>query len=75
MAGSVIQGTGTVKFEDGFWIGNWLKAHNGLQRVGTIPRVLPGVLCTHKLLQGQNNFNMLKFALLPGVEPGAGFDH
>ena len=39
MAGSVIQATGTVEFEDGLWIGNHLKARNGLQRVRTIPGV------------------------------------
>ena len=37
MAGFVIQATGTVEFEDGLWIGNHLKARNGLQRVRTIP--------------------------------------
>ena len=42
MAGSVIQATGTVEFEDGLWIGNHLMAQNGLQRVRTIPRVRPG---------------------------------
>ena len=39
VAGSVIQGTRTVEFEDGLWIGNHLKARNGLQRVRTIPGV------------------------------------
>ena len=39
VAGSVIQATGTVEFEDGLWIGNHLKARNGLQRVRTIPGV------------------------------------
>ena len=38
-AGSVIQATGKVEFEDGLWIGNYLKARNGLQRVCTIPGV------------------------------------
>ena len=33
VVGSVIQATGTVEFEDGLWIGNYLKARNGLQRV------------------------------------------
>ena len=42
VAGSVIQATGTVEFEDGLWIGNHLKARNGLQRVRTIPGVRPG---------------------------------
>ena len=32
MAGSVIQATRTGKFEDGLFIGNHLKAQNGLQR-------------------------------------------
>ena len=48
MAGSVIQATGTVEFEDGLWIGNHLKAGNGLQWV----RTLPGV-CTPGFLWGQ----------------------
>ena len=39
VAGSVIQATGMVEFEDGLWIGNHLKARNGLQRVCTIPEV------------------------------------
>ena len=30
LVGSVIQATGTVEFEDGFWIGNHLKAGNSL---------------------------------------------
>ena len=42
VAGSVIQATGTVEFEDGLWIGNQLKAQNGLQRIHTIPRFLWG---------------------------------
>ena len=41
VAGSVIQATGTVEFEDGLWMGNHLKAQNGLQRVCTIPGVRP----------------------------------
>ena len=36
---SVIQATRRVEFEDGLWIGNHLKAGNGLQRVRTIPGV------------------------------------
>ena len=39
VAGSVIQATGIVEFEDGLWRGNHLKARNGLQRVRTIPGV------------------------------------
>ena len=55
--GSVIQGTGMVEFEDGLWIGNHLKAQNGLQRVRTIPRA--GAMRTPWFLRGQNEF---KFA-------------
>ena len=55
LAGSVIQATETVEFEDGLWIGNHLKAQNGLQRVRTISRVQPGVVRTPRL-QGQNEF-------------------
>ena len=56
MAGSVIQATGTVDFEDGLWIGNHLKAQNGLQRACTILRDLPGAVRTLGLYQGQTEF-------------------
>ena len=56
MAGSVIQATGMVEFEDGLWIGNPLKARNGLQRVRTIPGVRPGAVRTPGLLRGQTEF-------------------
>ena len=39
VVGSVIQATETVDLEDSLWIGNHLKAGNGLQRVHTIPGV------------------------------------
>ena len=42
MLGSVIQAAWMVEFEDGLWIGNHLKAQNGLQRVRIIPGVRPG---------------------------------
>ena len=57
--GSVIQATGTVELENGLWIGNHLKARNGLQRVCTIPGVRPGAVRTPGFLQGQTEF---KFA-------------
>ena len=56
VAGSVIQATGTVEFEDGLWIGNHLKARNGLQRVRTIPGVQPGAVRTPGFLRGQTEF-------------------
>ena len=56
VAGSVIQATGTVEFEDGLWIGNHLKAGNGLQRVRTIPGDRPGAVCTPGFLRGQTEF-------------------
>ena len=56
VAGSVIQATGTVEFEDGLWIGNHLKARNGLQRVRTIPGVRPGAVRTPGFLRGQTEF-------------------
>ena len=46
VAGSVIQATGTVEFEDGLWIGNHLTVQNGLQRVCIIPGVQPGAVHT-----------------------------
>ena len=56
MEGSVIQATGLVEFEDGLWIGNHLKAQNGLQRVCTIPRVQTEAVRTTWFLQGQTEF-------------------
>ena len=56
VAGSVIQATGTVEFEDSLWIGNHLRAQNGLQRVRTIPRVQPGEERIPGFLQGQTVF-------------------
>ena len=54
--GSVIQGTGTVEFEDDLWIGSNLIAQNGQQRVCTIPGVRPGAVCTPGFLWGQTEF-------------------
>ena len=56
MAGSVIQVTGTVEFEDGLWIGNHQKARNGLQRVCSILGVRPGAVCTTGFPRGQTEF-------------------
>ena len=74
MAGSVIQATGTVEFEDGLWIGNHLKARNGLQRFRTIPGVQPGAVRTPGFLQGQTELQSAWSAWLLGVKPGAGFN-
>ena len=41
MASSAIQATGTVEFEDGLWLGNHIKAQDGLQKVRTVPGVQP----------------------------------
>ena len=38
---SVMKAKGKVALEDGIWIGNQLRVQNGLQRVGTIPVLLP----------------------------------
>ena len=56
VAGSAIQDTGTVVIEDGLWIGNHLKARNGLQRVHTIPGLQPGAVRTPGFLWGQTEF-------------------
>ena len=56
VAGSVIQATGTVEFEDGLWIGNHLKAQNGLQRVCTLPGFRPGAVHTPGFLRRQTEF-------------------
>ena len=56
MAGSVIQATGTMVFEDGLLIGNHLDARNGLQRVCTIPGVQPGAVRTPGFLRGMTEF-------------------
>ena len=73
MLGSVSQATGKVEFEDGLWIGNHLKAQNGLKRVHTIPGVRPGAVRTPGFLRGRLNSNLPGSAWLLGVEPGAGF--
>ena len=56
VAGFVIQTTGMVEFEDVMWIGNHLKAQNGLQRVCTIPGVQPEAVRTPGFLRGQTEF-------------------
>ena len=56
VVGSVIQATGSVKFEDCLWIENHVKDQNGLQRVRTIPGVQPGVVHTPRFLRGQTEF-------------------
>ena len=55
VVGSVIQATGTVEFEDGLGIANYLKAQNGLQRVCTIPGV-SGMVHTPGFHWGQTEF-------------------
>ena len=57
--GSAIQATGMVEFEDGWRIGNHLKARDGLQMVRTIIEVRAGVVRTPEFLRGQTDF---KFA-------------
>ena len=56
MAGSVIQATGSVEFEDYLWVENHVKDQNGLQRVCTIPWVQPGAVRTPGFLRGQTEF-------------------
>ena len=56
MAGSVIQATGTVEFKNGLWVGNQLKAQNGLQKIHTIPGVLSGAVFTPRFFQGKTEF-------------------
>ena len=75
VAGSVIQATGMVKFEDGLSIGNHLNAQNGLQRVCTIPLGFEQGQCAYLCSSGGRlNSNLLGSAWLLGVEPAAGFD-
>ena len=68
MAGSVIQATGAVEFEDGLWIGNQIMTRNGLQRgPRTLPEVLPGEQSTHPdSTRSRLNSNFLRSAWLPG---------
>ena len=47
VAGSVIQATGTVEFEDGLWIGNQIMTRNGLQTFSNVLKTLTGS-CTLK---------------------------
>ena len=68
VAGSVIQATGTVEFEDGLWIGNHLKARNGLQRGLT-----RGSAHTRSS-GGRLNSNLPGSAWLLGDEPGVGVE-
>ena len=56
MAGSVIQATVKVEFEDGLWIGSHLKAQNALQRVSTTPGVQPAAVGTLGFLRGETEF-------------------
>ena len=56
VAGSVIQATGLVEFEDCLWIENHVNDWNGLQRVRTIPGVQPWAMRTPWFLQGQTEF-------------------
>ena len=51
MAGAVIQAAGRTEFEDGLWIGDPLRAQNGLNGGRTIPRVQPKPLCTFRSFQ------------------------
>ena len=53
---AVIQATGMVKFEDGLWMGNQLRAQNSRSEVCTISRVQLWGVCTPKFLQGQIEF-------------------
>ena len=71
MAGSIIQATGMVEFENGLLIGNHLMARNGLQRVSTIPWVRPGVVLTPWFLRGQTEFQSAEVRTIPGAQPGA----
>ena len=72
--GSVIQATGMMEFEDGSWIGNHLKAQNGLQRVRTIPWVQPGVVHKPRFLPGQTEFQSARVVWLLGVKAATRFD-
>ena len=72
--GSVIQATEMVEFEDGFLIGNHLKAQNSMQRVQAIPKILTGVVCTPDSFGSRLNSNLPRSALLLGVKPGTGID-
>ena len=71
MAGSVIQATKKVEFEDCLWMRNQLKARNGLQKgLHFIWGSIPGA----DSLMDRLNSNLLRFAWLPGFMQGAGFD-
>ena len=74
MAGSVIQATGTVEFEDGLWIGNHLKAQMACRGYALYLGFDQG-RCTHPGSSGGRlNSNLSGSTWLLGVEPGAGFD-
>ena len=64
VVGSVIQATEMVEFEDGFLIGNHLKAQNSMQRVQAIPKILTGVVCTPDSFGSRLNSNGLRCYLV-----------
>ena len=55
-----------MEFVDVLWIGNNLKAPNGMQRVHNVSVALPGVASTPRFLQGRPNSNMLTYLGLHG---------
>ena len=75
MISSVIQGTGMEEFKDGLWIGNQLKAQNGLQLICNIPRVLPGSVCSARFFERHSEFHFDKVCLVlskaTGLIPGS----
>ena len=60
MAGLVIKSNEMVEFKDDLGIGNQLKARNVLQRVCTIPGVLPLAVCSPDSSKSRLNSNPLK---------------
>ena len=72
MVRSIVHASERVKFEDDLWIGNQLKAQNGLQRVCTKP-----VLNKEKHPDSSRdrlNSNVMKSAWPTGFKPGTRFD-
>ena len=75
VAGSVIQATGMVEFEDGLWIGIHLKALEMAHRGLALYLGFNQGWCAHLVSSGGRlNSNLLGSMWLLGVKPGAGFD-
>ena len=75
LSGSVIQANGRVEYGEGLWIGNYLKAGNGLQRVRNFLGFDQGQCVHPDSSEGRLNSNLLVSAWPLGVKPGDNFNY